>query len=213
MALDEYGVLVGRLTTWARDTPDAQGRWYHVTLTVAAPAADGTERRFRCAVDVDSHASATGVQWKVLRPQASAIGAPAGLAPGYHALPSNRAAGALDHLRHPAIRERFAWLRLLPAWFRRPWTTGSHEQATLALEAVLVRDAVVRVFGEPFTSGFGMHNIHQNQGDPAGSQWWDENAIWQDGAVLVDRRDGTVDVFVSKFTSQAHRTDADGHPA
>jgi uncharacterized protein YukJ len=27
----------------------------------------------------------------------------------------------------------------------------------------------------------GMHNIHQNQGDPAGSQWWNDNGIWQDG--------------------------------
>jgi uncharacterized protein YukJ len=25
-----------------------------------------------------------------------------------------------------------------------------------------------------------MHNVHQNQGDPAGSQWWPENGTWQD---------------------------------
>ena len=57
-----------------------------------------------------------------------------------------------------------------------------------------------------------MHNIHQNQGDPAGSQWWDENAIWQDGATLTERPDGGFDVFISKFSTQSTQTGDDGHP-
>jgi uncharacterized protein YukJ len=73
------------------------------------------------------------------------------------------------------------------------------------------------VFGEPFTQGLGMHNIHQNQGDPAGSQWWDENGTWQDGAVAVagpePGPDATRAVFVSRFSTQASVTDDAGHPA
>ena len=57
-----------------------------------------------------------------------------------------------------------------------------------------------------------MHNIHQNQGDPPGTQWYAENGIWQDGATVVHRPDGQYDVFLSKFTSQSYETDDLGHP-
>ena len=54
MPLDSYGVLVGTLTGHHRDTPDDQGRWFHVNLDVDAPAPaiaervePGVERRLR----------------------------------------------------------------------------------------------------------------------------------------------------------------------
>ena len=47
------------LVAHERDRPDNQGRWYHVMLTIDVAGA-----RYRAAVDVDSHQSATGVQWK-----------------------------------------------------------------------------------------------------------------------------------------------------
>jgi uncharacterized protein YukJ len=58
-----------------------------------------------------------------------------------------------------------------------------------------------------------MHNVHQNQGDPAGSQWSTEDGIRQDGGVAAPRPDGSYLLFVSKFTSQSSRTDDAGHPA
>jgi len=48
--------------------------------------------------------------------------------------------------------------------------------------------------------------------DPAGSQWWDQNGIWQDGAVAVERPDGTLFFWQVRFNSQATRTDSAGHP-
>lgn len=57
-----------------------------------------------------------------------------------------------------------------------------------------------------------MHNVHQNQGDPAGSQWWNQNGIWQDGGVAVCGPNGELKLFVSKFTTQASKTDNSGHP-
>ena len=68
MPLDHYGVLVGTLRGHTRDTPDDQGRWYHVHLAVDAPAG-----RYRCAIDVDSKQSATGVEWKRLVVPAAAL--------------------------------------------------------------------------------------------------------------------------------------------
>ena len=219
MALDHYGVLVGTLFSHTRDQPDTQGRWYHVNLQIDAPLG-----RYRCAVDVDSKQSAVGVQWKVLTVAPGSVSPVGALPAGYHELQRRQSAGALDHIRHPSLIDHPGcvfvvappeWLRgLMERFFpRRPWVTGSNLEAATALESILVPGRRTFVWGEPFTSGLGMHNIHQNQGDPAGSQWWDENAIWQDGGVMLERPDGGLDAFISKFSSQAWRTDDDGHPA
>ena len=180
--------------------------------------------RYRCAVDVDSKQSDVGVQWKVLKVPAAMLDAVPDLRAGYHELARSGSAGAVDLIRHPAfanlpgclfVRRPAAWLQdLLARLFpRRPWTSGSNLEAAAALESTLAVARRTLVFGEPFTSGLGMHNIHQNQGDPAGSQWWGENATWQDGATLTELSDGSFHAFVSKFSSQSPRTDDDGHPA
>lgn len=94
----------------------------------------------------------------------------------------------------------------------RPWRQSNGDNALKALEAELIGNRRVYLFGERFTSGQGVHDVHQNQGDPAGSQWWASNGIWQDGAVAVERPDGTLFFWQVKFNSQASRTDNDGHP-
>jgi hypothetical protein len=219
MPLDRYGVLVGVLRDHFRDKPDTQGRWYHVNLEVDGPAG-----RYRCAIDVDSKQSSIGVQWKALTIAPAALGPVAALQAGYHDLVSSPASGALDYIRHPALVDNPGCLFVLrpPSWLRRllrlffprrPWQAGSNIDASVALESILRPGQRILVFGEPFTVGLGMHNVHQNQGDPAGSRWWKENGTWQDGGTAVERPDGTFDVFISKFSTQADRTDDAGHPA
>ena len=179
---------------------------------------------YQCAVDVDSKQSATGVQWKVLTVAAGMFGPVSALAPGYHDLQHDQASGALDLIRHPALIDSPGCLFIVrpPEWLQRiidlfvrrtPWTSGSYLDATVALESILVPGAKTFVWGEPFTNGLGMHNIHQNQGDPAGSQWWPQNGIWQDGGTMTLRPDGQLQAFISKFSTQAAKTDAAGHPA
>ncbi|MCX5192554.1 YukJ family protein [Streptomyces sp. NBC_00249] len=219
MPLDAYGVLSGTLHSHFRDQPDTQGHWFHVNLEVDAPAG-----RYRCAVDVDSKQSTTGVQWKVLTLAASVLDPVPSLAPGFHELDMSSGSGALDYLRHPALAHRPGCLffRRPPAWLQalldrvnppHPWISGSNLDAAQALEPILVPGRPILVFGEPFDHGLGVHNIHQNQGDPYGSQWWPDNGTWQDGATLTRRPDGRYDVFLNKFSSQADQTDEAGHPA
>ncbi|MBW5481047.1 DUF2278 family protein [Streptomyces bambusae] len=221
MPFDRYGVLSGTLYGHYRDDPDDQGRWFHVNLEVDAP-----EGRYDCAVDVDSHKSNVGVQWKVFTLDPVDLGPVVAFGPGYHDLAAAPESGALDYLRHPALVDRSGVLfqRRPPSWLQglldlfgsRPWHAGSNLDAAHAFEPILERGRRILVFGEPFDNDpegdLGMHNIHQNQGDPHGSQWWPENGIWQDGATLTQRPDGRYDVFLSKFSSQAGHTDTAGHP-
>lgn len=218
MPLDSYGVLSGTLHRHFRDQPDTMGRWFRVNLEVDAPAG-----RYRCAVDVDSKQSATGVQWKVFVLAASILDPVPAMGPGYHELSPSSGSGALDHLRHPALVDRpgCLFLRRPPARLQalldrlhppHPWLSGSNLDAAQALEPLLVPGREILVFGEPFDHGLGMRDVHQNQGDPYGSRWWPDNGTWQDGATLTKRPDGRYDVFLNKFSSQADRTDANGHP-
>jgi hypothetical protein len=145
-----------------------------------------------------------------------------GLAAGYHPLAHTATSGAVDLIRHPAFRPGAGCVFVRPLepalrWLQRllrtnPWRAGSNLEAATTLESILVHGAQIAVFGEPFTAGLGMHNVHQNQGDPPNTQWYAENGTWQDGTTLVYRPDGQYNAFLSKFTTQADETDDNGHP-
>lgn len=70
-------------------------------------------------------------------------------------------------------------------------------------------DVDIYAFGEPFSSGFGIHNIHMNQGDTTGS-FSKEDGIFQDGGLLIHFRNSGTDqwlAFFSAFQSQSFHTD------
>lgn len=96
----------------------------------------------------------------------------------------------------------------------RPWTLSNGDNALVQLEAELLPHRRTYLFGARFSNGDnGVHDVHQNQGDPAGSQWWNLNGIWQDGAVAVERADGSLFFWQLRFATQAKQTDQSGHPA
>ena len=138
---------------------------------------------------------------------------------GWHYLGSEPGSGALDYLRSPELQPtdhcQKTGERYVPEGYggeRSPWKYGTSLDAFDDLLLVLEGSVRLLVFGEPFRRGKGVHNIHQNQGDPLQSRWSRENGIWQDGAVAGVREDGTVRVFLSKFKTQANRTDDRGKP-
>lgn len=98
-------------------------------------------------------------------------------------------------------------------YIKAPWLIGDSTEALIDLESVISGASRIAVFGEPFTSGRGVHNIHQNQGDPINSQWANMNGIWQDGVTVAIRADGSATAFMNKFSSQSDRTDNQGRPA
>jgi hypothetical protein len=199
VALDNgYGVLIGRPISHWRDPPDDIGRYFHVHICVAAPGGP-----FRCAVDVDSKAG--GVLWRTTIVDAAHMARLSGWIDGWRPLAANAHSGALDYLRSPMLRHG-ADLR---------WRASGREEVAGALEDLVARARRVFVFGEPFGGpnniGDGVHNVHQNQGDPVGSGFSAENGIWQDGALIVETN-GDYVAFLKKFSTQAERTDDAGRP-
>jgi hypothetical protein len=165
----------------------------------------------------------------------------AALPDGFTTLARTSTSGALDYVRSPILRDRWVvrqlrwrigglrsrwnaqpwgptlldllvdrlrrWLR----WRTFPWVTSDGDNALDVLEALLPTAARIYIFGEPFTSGLGVHNVHMNQGDPPGPHQA-ENGIWQDGAVMVARADGSVTIWQVKFNTQSLHTGDDGLP-
>ena len=72
-------------------------------------------------------------------------------------------------------------------------------------------------FGAPFHSGNGVHDVHQNQGDPpppppSRQKHFDDSGIWQDGISIAIKTDGTAVAFLNRFGTQSSQTDSNGHP-
>lgn len=214
-----YGVVIGTLHGYHRDPVNNYGQYYHGNVEVQAPAGI-----YRCAIDVDSKALPNGVEWRVVELGRSSLKGVAALADGWHPLASTSASGALDYLRSRELVWRrgcagflvdllIKLIRVRQGLPPIAWNAGTSIDALADLEPLLEDPKRLYVFGEPFTSGLGVHNIHQNQGDPAGTRWWAENGIWQDGATLVQRHDDSIVAFLNKFRTQAYKTDDQGHPA
>ncbi|HEY6610106.1 MAG TPA: DUF2278 family protein [Pseudomonas sp.] len=212
-----YGLVIGTKSDYYRDPPDSFGRYYHGNLIVNAPNGD-----YHCAIDVDPKAMPDGIQWRIVHIAKASFSTIKALPDGWHSINSNPTSGALDYIRstvlHPPILIKtvtynsclFKIINFI-RW-NPPWKNGTGFQALTDLETVIALGVRFYVFGEPFTSGLGVHNIHQNQGDPIGSGFDTENAIWQDGATIIETANGDIIGFLNKFKTQAFKTDNQGHP-
>ena len=84
-------------------------------------------------------------------------------------------------------------------------------EAGNALIAMVTGSTKVFAFGAPYTSGFGVHDVHCNQGDPPGP-FQHLDGIWQDGCVFAIKADGTLSAYLGKFSTQSLKTDNNGLP-
>jgi hypothetical protein len=229
MSLDHgYGVAIGTFVSFTREDPSDFGHWYHGKLRI-----DTSSGQYEAALDVDTP-SGVGVSYRVVTDLTPAsIPGLVAMPDGFHALASTPLSGALDYLRSPILRDgwvvqRLRWrfgaptpfdallarLRGWLGWFRWrsfPWVTSDGDNALDVLEPLVQGAARIYIFGEPYTTGLGVHNVHYNQGDPPGSHQG-EDGIWQDGAVLAQAADGAITAWQVKFNTQSPHTDDNGLP-
>lgn len=91
------------------------------------------------------------------------------------------------------------------------WTESTGDNALDVIDSLLSVGGKVFVFGAPYNTGLGVHDIHMNQGDPPG-QFQHLDGIWQDGGTIVQRPNGELAAFLTKFSTQSLNTDANGLP-
>ena len=215
---DGYGVVIGTIQDYYRDDPDDYGRYFHGHIKINT--AGGI---YQCAIDVDSKKSSVGVEWRTVPLKASELSTIIALGGGFHLLNSTSSSGAVDYIRSPMFRGRLGCLLIFLLLIgkkldiSKTWKRGVGIDALQDLEPLVYNTKNnglnAFIFGEPFSHGLGIHNIHQNQGDPPNTPWWNENGIWQDGCTILQQSPEEYVAFMNKFSTQAYSTDEYGHPA
>jgi uncharacterized protein YukJ len=122
---------------------------------------------------------------------------------------------AIDYVRSRSNGQPIVTLdemQLLPLPSRQ--NSGNLQNAVIQLlnQATADPDGLIYAFGRPYTDGTGIHNIHMNQGNPIG-QFSNENAIWQDGAILfqLPATNSWTAIFIA-FQGESWTTDDNGNP-
>jgi hypothetical protein len=206
--LPDYGVVVGQYLNYTTN----QGQWMHVDLNIQAD-----KIQYQAAVDVNEP---NGMfQYQVFNNlDTSLFTTISALPDGWHHLDSNPTSGAMDYARSPILQKPLGCLALFwsiwDAFFGaniQPWTNVTGNEAGDALVAMVTGSQKVYAFGAPYTSGYGVHDVHCNQGDPPG-QFQHLDGIWQDGCVFVLKADGSLSAYLGKFSTQSLKTDNNGLP-
>jgi hypothetical protein len=209
---DGYGVLVGSLQSYACDRPDHDRQYFHCNLRVKAG-----HLIYRCPVDLDSKNASDGIQWRIVELGRTTMKGITGLRDGWHPLLSNRRSGAFDYYRSEELQPTgdcaaadeagILSVTKVDGTGCTPWLYGTGAEAFRSIEPLFKHLRRIYVFGEPFRNGKGVHNIHQNQGDPPDSRWRGENGVWQDGCVVAERWNHTLEAFLCKFKTQCFAFD------
>jgi hypothetical protein len=204
--LPDYGVVVGKYVSYTTD----QGQWMHVDLNIQA------DNLYQAAVDVNEP---NGLfQYQVFDKLDSSLFAALGLSNGWHHLNSDPTSGAMDYARSPILQRPLGCLAIFVSFWnaifstkRQTWTNVTGNEAGQALLAMVTDSTKLFAFGAPYTTGYGVHDVHCNQGDPPG-QFQHLDGIWQDGCVFALKQDGTLSAYLGKFSTQTLNTDNNGLP-
>lgn len=209
MPLKNYSLLKGR----AIDARDGTGANPHYQILVT----DDSER-YRIAVNVQSQ-DGSEVQYLVVsRFDHPILGGLPDIPLGLQALTLRPGGVALDYIRGNLLQPE----SLVPLPLNLPGADNDLNEkiGQYVQRAMSDEDAEVYAFGESwgpeankrdryfgFLPGRGIHDIHMNQGNPAG-KFDRDNGPWQDGGLIFrfPAQDQWVAMFL-KFQTQAWHTD------
>ncbi len=214
-----YGLVKCKVVSepFLKSTRGRKETQYHVHATLSVPSPDG-EQKWDTAINVGTNASNDLLKYKVVFDyQHPIIETLRSTQAGLTELTDAGALPALDFLRSDLLNATGPW-RLSDVM------DGSEQQDPAAsVMRLLLRakrlQADVYIFGRLYADGtLGIHDIHMNQGSTGkyinnGLNNQDErNAVWQDGAVVVDFGLPEWAAYFTVFTQQLVPTDALGNP-
>jgi len=211
MPVQDYGVVIGAFAHFDRDPTNHFGNVFHGHIFVRAPGAPGTSLLYNCAVPVQfpngkiEYAMLTGLDRARFLPVRARPN-------GSYSLGQDASSGALDYVRSPLLGVLTAGGLMPPVWRQNIGGSVLND-----LESFLTTWGSIQriyVFGARFLNSAqmppqGVHDVHLNQGNPPGS-FQLADGTWQDGGIIVERTDRTLDGFFLKFVTQSLNTDEQG---
>ncbi|HEU0055268.1 MAG TPA: YukJ family protein, partial [Longimicrobium sp.] len=203
MPVPNYGVVKGHVTS-ARPERDLNKPHYQVRLKAAG-------KSFQIPINVRSSEGAPELRFLIdedfRHPLTASL---SGVAEGFLAVPDGRRGPALDYVRG----NLFDTAKLVALPHDLP---GEDNDLNDKLDRVMRRavndDGIdVFVFGSRFPGG--VHDVHMNQGNPLAGGFAKDNAVFQDGGVLVHftRQDRWTAIFLAFQSQSFHTDDVTGHP-
>ena len=225
MPIANYSVLVGKPTAGKV----VSGSSTHYQMTVQANGGP-----FTVAVNIQSVDGSDvlyAIEEEFTPPDFAALTA---LPTGMTALKSETGGLALAYVRaqidgEPMItRDQMILLPKIPArsakgispeeWMMMTAGANALREAVVTLLKMAIADGngMIYAFGSAYSDSGkvdGIHNIHMNQGNPAGS-FSGDNGVWQDGGLFIHlpSRDMWVAIFLA-FQTESWTTDGSGNPA
>ena len=197
--MPDYGVLKGPVVDFGRED---SGSSPHFQIVVEA-----NSKRFTVPVNVKSTDGST-VLFSIVEPLINhrLIAELPQFAEGFTARGA-AGTGFLDYLREPIFD--ITAMRTLP-----PSVTGPDNDLqdflTHEVEVAKQEGRMLYAFGVQFPGG--VHDIHMNQGNPAGSRFAGDNAIHQDGGLIVETGLNAFAGIFLAFQTQLIPTDDHGMP-
>lgn len=190
---------------------------YHLHSTLEVAEDDGSTRQWDSAINVGTNDSDDLLKYKFIfdfhHPIITTLKAARS---GFSDLTEAEHLPALDFLRSDVLNETGTWRN-------SDIMDGSNQVEPVASLLRLLSKAHAGnfdfyVFGRKYTDGFGIHDVHMNQGSQGSflnngvDDHNDHNDIWQDGAVIVDTQQPELAAYFTVFTQQLVPTDKLGNP-
>jgi uncharacterized protein YukJ len=210
MPITNYSVLQG-LPTAGKVVTDASTH-YQITLQATAGP-------FTVAVNIES-TDGSEVLYAILDnfqpPDPAGLLA---LPSGMHPLPSTPGGLALDFVREQvngAPMITLDQMTLLPeSQGIRNHATPLENAVDTLLNQTIADGGTIFAFGSAYADSGqvdGIHDIHMNQGNPAGT-FSKDNGIWQDGAIFIYQPStATWTALFIAFQTESWNTDSSGNP-
>ncbi len=205
MPLDDYGLWCAHaVSVTAEDNADDP-----VSPHIHLIYDDGNRDNLSAAINVKSKAAISELAlYKIENFSHPILDELNGFGPGFHVLDRQPGGAALDYIRGNLLN--------LGDGILLPHDIPGMENDLLdlvmpVLERAVAKRSKIYLFGEPFSGGGGIHNVHMNQG--SAGQFAGSNGVWQDGGLIIQDADLNRHVAIYlAFGSQAVHTGEDsGH--
>lgn len=213
MPVEDYGVLKGKIL-YGREEREEDSPHYQILVEAEEKS------KYRVAINVTSGGSESEILYMADENYTNIETSKLEELPyGFTRINSRNKSLALDYIRGNIIKNK---KQMVMTPHDKPGPKNDlNDFISEYIKNSKKEEDTIYVFGSKFGPedktdwifGFyplmGIHNVHMNQGNKG--RWKKDNGIWQDGGILIQKKNGWIAIFLS-FLTQTWDTDQKGDP-